>query len=418
MSQPKVFRQAALDRLSSPEQLDMLMHVTSVRRWMSLLAVLLLIAIAVGWGWFGSVSTTADGQGVIVRVGGVHNIVASGSGVLISLNASVGDHINSGQVVAVIGQPELAVKLNVARQELEALRRERKRVFEVRSREAGLQVEALERQRANQTHEISVLESQAKLAEEQVGVAEQLYAKGLMTRQQTIAAREKVVSIEGQIAQIRAQAKQLDAQQFSYESQPKAADAEVQNRVADAERKVRVLESELGIASQVVSSYSGEVIELQVYPGGTVAEGAPILSVQPDVNELDLVLYVPSIQAKNITEGMRAEVSPSTVKREEFGFLRGTVTHVADYPATPASLTRIFQNQSLINSLAHEGPVTEVYVSLERDASTPSGFRWSSRQGPSVLISSGTLCNARIVTREQRPITLLFPSLKKKTGMV
>ena len=42
-SQDRIFRQAALDRLSSPEQLDQLMQVTTPKSWMALVAFIVLL---------------------------------------------------------------------------------------------------------------------------------------------------------------------------------------------------------------------------------------------------------------------------------------------------------------------------------------------------------------------------------------
>ena len=128
-------------------------------------------------------------------------------------------------------------------------------------------------------------------------------------------------------------------------------------------------------------------------------------------------MYVPSTKAKEIVAGMEAQVSPSTVRREEYGYLRGRVTAVADYPATPAALMRNFQNETLVNSLIGSGPVTELRVTLSEDASTPSGYRWSSPLGPPIRLSSGTISTTRIITRKQRPITLAIPMMKQTLGL-
>jgi HlyD family secretion protein len=77
---------------------------------------------------------------------------------------------------------------------------------------------------------------------------------------------------------------------------------------------------------------------------------------------------------------------------------------------------RNLENESLAQSLTASGPVTEVHIQLE-PADTPSGFQWSSRQGPPLQISSGTMCTAMIVTREQPPASLVFPILKEKLGL-
>jgi len=61
--------------------------------------------------------------------------------------------------------------------------------------------------------------------------------------------------------------------------------------------------------------------------------------------------------------------------------------------------------------------VLKVAGTLEVDPSTPSGFQWSSSQGPPFGISSGTLCKARAITRQVRPIELVLPLLRKFFGV-
>lgn len=97
--------------------------------------------------------------------------------------------------------------------------------------------------------------------------------------------------------------------------------------------------------------------------------------------------------------------------------MRGKVVYVANYPATPAAIMRNFQNESLVTSLTNGGPVTEVRVELIPDPKTPSGFAWSSPLGPPITVSSGTICTAAVVTREQRPVSLVFPIIKEKLGL-
>ena len=145
--------------------------------------------------------------------------------------------------------------------------------------------------------------------------------------------------------------------------------------------------------------------------------GTPIISLQPDVDTLEAVLYVPADRAKDLHSGMDVEILPTTVRREEYGFIRGTVTFVSDYPATEAATMRVFENAPLVQALSARGPVTEVRVDLATDASTPSGFRWSSPRGAPVTLSGGTLCVGDIVTRRQRPINLVVPELKAALGV-
>jgi HlyD family secretion protein len=62
--------------------------------------------------------------------------------------------------------------------------------------------------------------------------------------------------------------------------------------------------------------------------------------------------------------------------------------------------------------LTNAAPI-RVVVSLERDLSTPTGYKWSSRRGPEIQIDSNTICSAKVSVKEQAPITLVIPVLKK-----
>ena len=134
----------------------------------------------------------------------------------------------------------------------------------------------------------------------------------------------------------------------------------------------------------MISPYSGEVVELRISPGPPSRRGCRCLSIQPDVDQLEVLVYVPSVMVKQVRTAMEAQVSPSTVRREEYGYLRAQVTSIADYPATPAALMRNFQNESLVTALTGSGPVTEVHVQLiadnrPRGAATSGRLRWGRR---------------------------------------
>ena len=75
-----VFRKASLDRLSSPEQLDQVMSVTSPRAWLALLAIGAILLAALVWGVFGTIPSKTYGQGILLTSGGVHDITHISSG--------------------------------------------------------------------------------------------------------------------------------------------------------------------------------------------------------------------------------------------------------------------------------------------------------------------------------------------------
>jgi HlyD family secretion protein len=210
---------------------------------------------------------------------------------------------------------------------------------------------------------------------------------------------------------------QLNSTQFETENQYLQAEIDSQNRVAELRRQLDALKKQLDLAYKVVSPYSGQVLEVKVNPGALVSSATPIISVQPNLRELEAVVYIRAKDAKGIQADMDVEVSPTNTKREEFGFIRAKVVSVADYPATEAALMRIFQNAPLAQSLAADGPVTEVRVRMLEDANTPSGFKWSSALGAPVKITGGMLVTAQIVVREQIPATLVIPKIRETFGL-
>ncbi len=412
-----IFRKVALDRLSSPEQLDMALRITSPKSWLALAGLFLILGAAVVWGYRGTISTKVFGQAVIVRMGGVLNVVSPAAGMIIELDIKPDDMIDANQVIARVAQPALLERIRSTEEALAEAHGERDRTHQVRRDAARLEVAAIERERENTTREIQEAQDQAEIVRQRIPVEEELLKKGLITRQQVLNTQQELVAIGARTEQLRARIKQLEAQEFSAESRPEETDAVMQARIANLMRTLAGLQKELDLATNIATPYGGEVLEVRVYRGDAVSAGEAIASIQPDVKDLEVLAYVPSAKVKSIQVDMLVEISPSTVKREEYGFMQGIVTYVSDYPSTAAALMRNFENESLVQSIMAGGPVTEVRVTLEPDPGTSSGYRWSSPKGPEVVISSGTLSTVQIVTREQRPVSLLFPILKENLGL-
>lgn len=66
MSERSIFRKEALERLSSPEQLDQLMQIVTPRSWLPLAALGSLLACGIVWSFAGRIPVTTSGRGVMV----------------------------------------------------------------------------------------------------------------------------------------------------------------------------------------------------------------------------------------------------------------------------------------------------------------------------------------------------------------
>lgn len=66
-SKKGLFRQEALERLSSPERLDELMHLVTFKSWLPLGTLGLFLGLGLLWSFLGRVPVTTSGRGVFVQ---------------------------------------------------------------------------------------------------------------------------------------------------------------------------------------------------------------------------------------------------------------------------------------------------------------------------------------------------------------
>lgn len=104
--QNRLFRKAALERLSSPEQLDQLMPVTSPQGWLGLVAVLLVLAALLVWAVLGQVPTAIHVDGVIAEPDTTY-ITTIQAGVITGIHVAEGATVQRGTAIASIFQPEV-----------------------------------------------------------------------------------------------------------------------------------------------------------------------------------------------------------------------------------------------------------------------------------------------------------------------
>jgi len=71
-----LFRQASLERLSSPERLDELMKLVTLKTWLPLGTLGVLLGLGLLWSIFGRVPVTTHGRGLLVQSDDSQQLVA------------------------------------------------------------------------------------------------------------------------------------------------------------------------------------------------------------------------------------------------------------------------------------------------------------------------------------------------------
>lgn len=115
------FEKRDFDRLRSPEQLDQLLTVTTPRAWLALAAAAFIIAATAAWAFGGKVSQTVPGACVLVRSGGVRQVVFAHSGQVTDIRPIPGDFVRRGDVVARLARPHLVEQILQVEQQLAEL---------------------------------------------------------------------------------------------------------------------------------------------------------------------------------------------------------------------------------------------------------------------------------------------------------
>jgi len=277
-----IFRKVSLERLSSPDKIDQLLYITNPYAWISLFGILLILVFVIIWSIFGEIPIKIEGNGMLMKSGGVLNIQNIAVGIIEDINISPGDYIKEGEIIA----------------------------------------------------------------------------------------------------------------------------------------KIRRINEEKSPITNVVSPYSGMVIEVMVNRGSLVLQGDVVAGIEPSdgsggSEDIQALIYIPVSEGKNIKVGMSAYISPSTVKKEEYGYLMGKVSAVSSYPATFQGMMKILGNESIVKSLSSSGPVIALKVELIPSDGNPSGFEWSSKNGPDAKILGGTICFGYVVVERRRPISFVAPMLRK-----
>ena len=412
-----IFRKVALERLSSPEQLDQLLEVTTPRAWLALVALGALLVIGLVWGFAGSIPTLAAGEGILIRRGGVMDLVATANGQVDDVLVRVGDVIEKGQRVASIRQEGLVRQMQDTRAKRDVADREYQSLLRYTEQQIKLKQSELDQQRANLQRTIAVLEKNAQLLAERAAAEQKLLDDGLITKQTQLATEQSLNTARDQLATARFDFADLELKRRESEQALKEQVMSRGSALRDFDSQIHELEAKLKENVDVVSPYRGRVLELMVNRGDLVNPGSPMLNLEVVSDDLLAVNFVPAAMGKRVQPGMLVRVAPSTVNSEEYGYMLGRVNWVAEFPSSARGMTRLLANESLVTRLMTAGPPIQVNVTLTADAATPTGYKWSSSRGPSLKISSGTLATGAIVVRQDHPMSLLIPTVREKLGV-
>ncbi|MFZ0548339.1 MAG: HlyD family efflux transporter periplasmic adaptor subunit, partial [Candidatus Promineifilaceae bacterium] len=367
----------------SQEALDL--RITFVPRAHKLLvaALMLVLASAMIWGWFGSIPTFARGDGIVL-LGGQQMFVVegTGSGAIAAISVKVGDKVAADQIVADVRQPDLEAAISLAEQQLSRSKRDQERT--------AARLEA----------DLNVREKAAKQQLAQISKADGKF------------------ETEGQ-----AQTTDLDLEAWRIRS----ALADFQTRVAnelEADRrtveeqtdKVARLKTQYDLSRYASAPVDGTVQEIFASIGQVVQPGDLLMTIAGDGEGFEVMAFLRAEYARRVEKGMPVHVAPSTVRQAEYGTMRGEVAFVSDLPTSAQAVDALLRNPELADAFTRGGAPYMSRIKLIEQPGNPSGFAWWSGPGPPFAVASGTLAKVDIVIGEHAPVTFVVPALADLLG--
>jgi HlyD family secretion protein len=422
---PPLFRAAALQKLESPERLDLAVIVVRPVAWMLLLVAGLLVSAAIAGSVLVRIPVKVTVDGMLLSAEGVREVSASSAGQIRDLLVHLGDTVKEGQVIAHVEQADLREELVQAAAQLRDDREELEKTSTFQASVRGAQQVSRAEQRRNFDTSSGLAEQRLSWTRERLRDLNELARLGLAPKPTVLQTRADLIAATEELAKTRNSRLTLDTEEASARVEQEKESMRLRLKVASSERHITQLQEKLARNGTVTSPYGGVVVELKVNPGELIERGAPLLALLPDaegvpnaaggraVLPLIATLYVPQADGKRIHPGMEVQIVPATVKREEFGFIVGRVTSVAAMPATQEGMQRALKNHQVVTSLSSGGAPFEIRAELIPSPTTPTGYQWSSSRGPESALTGGSPCKAEVVIRSEMLLQLAIPALRR-----
>lgn len=384
--------------------------------------VLALMGAAVGaWAVFWLVPTEVVGKGVLLLPDNAGLLDARAAGQVRRLPIRVGDRVRRGQVLVELYLPVLEKELEQQRANLRELERQNQALDE-RDRLR------LDTERTSVDTAIAKLRGDA----ERYGALRSTYASKLrnlewLARREVVAPlSSEVVTVEQGFTSTGVSLDQVRIEQkkvlTAFQQVKLAIETEALQRryaIDDLRRRIRVTEARLAYEGQLHADRDGEVLDLQVIPGQTVAVGQRLGTIGRLASgaSLQAVSYFAPADARRLRSGMPVEVVPQWNQRSRFGGIVGKVQQVNTLPATEEDISTTIGNPQLAKALVETGPVMRAVIALERDSTSRDGFRWTLSNGSDVFpVREGLTVESHAYVEWRTPLSYVLPGLRSITG--
>lgn len=195
-----IFREEAVDRLRSPDEIDQLLRVVNRRSWVPVAIVGILLGLAVLWSIVGRVPETVEGQGVLIVPHTVVPFQAEADGQVTEWLKKPGDPVEEGERIATLAQPETERARDRARDRLDQAREHETKLEAIRKVWVKEELDAIEARREGILSQIKGVDAQIALIDRGAKEYVAKHETQLATESRQLAeAITKSLELEGEI---------------------------------------------------------------------------------------------------------------------------------------------------------------------------------------------------------------------------
>jgi HlyD family secretion protein len=411
-----LFRTQAMNKLASPEQLDRLVVLVSPLEWLAMLALGLLLGVGLIWGVKGEIHITTAGNGILLSPNQIRHVYSTSAGKIMELTVSVGDLVRKGQIIATVAQPDLAFRIGSGKKQLMLLRSQLDEIRIMQQETFARQLEYFDQKKNSTEEHLRRLVQRLQEVQGSLQDYQTLISQGLMARERLQERIDDKNLTEREIDELKGELQRLSYERENSLQNLKKEQIVSENSLLDAVLKTETELNQLELQTYIRSDYSGRVIACLISEGQFISTNTPLLSLirQQESTLIGVAFFSPS-DGKKIKPGMRARVSPATVRTEEYGSMTGLVTEVSEYPVSMAEMQLILQNDALVDTMMRSanGAPFRVNIKLFLAPDTKSGYKWTSSGGPPVAIESGTPCSVSVTTEKFPPLNMVLQLFEK-----
>ena len=407
-----------MDRMASPDRLDQPLRLVKPANWLFLAVAGAIVLFALIWGFTTSVPIKVNAQGIMIDSAGLSEVAVQYEGRVDEILVKPGDRVARGDIVARLTRDNRERDIQIAEAALgDAVAK------------AGMAERVYQRGEARMS-----AADQARLRATRNRAAE--LREQLATRQKTAdnlrdlvaqnaATREELMNVIALNDSIRADLRKLEQERLDIVAGATARrNARDQLRLDDSQlvqerrRELEKLKAQTDDEVLVRATQSGRVLEIKVNSGDVLTQGEAIATLDSGAGSagdgtFEAVLFVPPDGGKRIDPGMAVELVPTTTAKEIYGHIKGETVSATVLPASREAMRRYLQNDQLVEQLSAAGAPIEVRVRLKH-ASNPSGFLWSSSDGPERPVTTGTMLSGKIVVERRLMIDVILPGVRNR----